>query len=98
MTWQNVLQELATNPRVLEVANSPRTLGAAIAWTGGWSIADLIGAAQGITSFVGVVLGIVSLIVLIRLNHANTRNAELQTELLLKQLAEKDKNGYRSTD
>lgn len=89
MTWQNVLQE---------VANSPRTLGAAIAWTGGWSIADLIGAAQGVTSFVGVVLGIVSLIVLIRLNHANTRNAELQTELLLKQLAEKDKNEHRSTD
>jgi len=89
MTWQNVLQE---------VANSPRTLGAMIAWTGGWSIADLIGAVQGVTSFVGVVLGIVSLIVLIRLNHANTRNAELQTELLLKQLAEKDKNEHRSTD
>lgn len=89
MTWQNVLQE---------VANSPRTLGAMIAWTGGLSIADLIGAIQGATSFVGVVLGIVSLVVLIRLNHANTRNAELQTELLLKQLAEKDKDEHRSTD
>lgn len=89
MTWQNVLQE---------VANSPRTLGATGAWTGGWSIAELFGIVQGATSFIGVVLGIVSLVVLIRLNHANTRNAELQTELLLKQLAEKEKNGYRSTD
>lgn len=89
MTWQNVLQE---------VANSPRTLGAAAGLTTTLSAADYLGFVQGATSFVGVVLGIVSLVVLIRLNHANTRNAELQTELLLKQLAEKDKNEHRSPD
>lgn len=89
MNLQNVLQE---------VVNDPRTLGAMIAWTGGLSIADLVGLVQGAVSFAGIVLGVVSLLVLIRLNNANTRNAELQTALLLKQLAEKEKDGHRSTD
>lgn len=85
-------------PTVLqEVANSPRTLEVATTATTALSAASLLGWVQGAASFIGVVLGIVSLLVLIRLNNANTRTAELQARLLLKQLAEKEHNGQEST-
>lgn len=85
MIWQNELANVAS-----EVVNSPRLLAASAATTSALSLAEIANLVTGWVTTSGILLGVVATALLIRVHWINYKNAVLQNQVLLRQLAETD--------
>ena len=83
MNWQNVLLNTAS-----DVVNSPRLLAASATGTAGLSIAEMAQLVTGWVANVGILIGVVATILLIRIHLVNYKNSVITNKLLMRQLAD----------
>lgn len=83
MNWQNVLMNA-----VNETINSPRLLAASATTTAGLSIAEMAQVLTGWAANIGIFVGVVATILLIRIHLVNYKNSVITNKLLMRQLAD----------
>lgn len=83
MNWQNLLISTAS-----DVINSPRLLAASATTTAGLSVAEMAQLVTGWAANVGIFVGVVATILLIRIHLVNYKNSVITNKLLMRQLAD----------